>query len=422
VPVSDRPKHVVVATAGDLMPFFKRGLVNFVVRHVQRKVPRWEIPGTQWLHELLQRSSGLALAPVSIQPEDLCFLQYTGGTTGEPRAAMLSHRNVMANILQVDQIAEPALGDLRSTPLTMLTALPLYHVFAMTVCELYGLCAGMRLVLVINPRDFKALTRLWQRERPHIFPGVNTLFAALMRDQSFRSLDFGNLRICLGGGMAIHEPVASQWQQLTGRTIIEGYGMSETAPVICANPTDATCFSGTVGYPVPGTDVMIVDDDHQPVPDGQEGEIAVKGPQVMLGYWQAPEASAAAMLESGYLLTGDIGVRTSEGQIRIVDRKKDMILVSGFNVYPAEIDAVFAGHPDVAECAAVGVPDGEGGEVVRLFVVPSRPAIDIDALQAWARERLTGYKRPRDIVLVESLPKNTVGKTMRRLLREQSST
>jgi len=349
-------------------------------------------------------------------------LQYTGGTTGEPRAAMLSHRNVMANILQVDQIAEPALGDLRSTPLTMLTALPLYHVFAMTVCELYGLCAGMRLVLVINPRDFKALTRLWQRERPHIFPGVNTLFAALMRDQSFRSLDFGNLRICLGGGMAIHEPVASQWQQLTGRTIIEGYGMSETAPVICANPTDATCFSGTVGYPVPGTDVMIVDDDHQPVPDGQEGEIAVKGPQVMLGYWQAPEASAAAMLESGYLLTGDIGVRTSEGQIRIVDRKKDMILVSGFNVYPAEIDAVFAGHPDVAECAAVGVPDGEGGEVVRLFVVPSRPAIDIDALQAWARERLTGYKRPRDIVLVESLPKNTVGKTMRRLLREQSST
>ncbi len=420
VPASDRPKHVVVATAGDLMPSVKRGLVNFVVRHVQRKVPSWNIEGAKSLKGILQEAVQLPLAAVNSQPDDLAFLQYTGGTTGEPRAAMLSHRNVIANILQVDRIAQPALGDLLPKPLTMLTALPLYHVFAMTVCELYGLCAGMRLVLVINPRDFKALTRLWRQEQPHIFPGVNTLFAALMRDKNFCALDFTNLRIALGGGMAIHEPVANQWQALTGHTIIEGYGMSETAPVICANPTDATCFSGTVGWPVPGTEVVILDDDQQPVPDGQEGEIAVKGPQVMLGYWQAPEATAAAMTKQGYLLTGDIGVRTSDGQIRIVDRKKDMILVSGFNVYPAEIDAVFAGHPDVAECAAVGVPDGEGGEFIRLFVVAARAQIDTGALQAWARERLTGYKRPRDIVIVDSLPKNTVGKTMRRLLREQA--
>jgi len=418
VPASDRPKHVVVASAGDLMPKIKGGLVNFVVRYVQRKVPSWQSTGTERLNDVLAYAARLPFEAPTIKPQDLAFLQYTGGTTGEPRAAMLSHRNVMANILQVDQIAQPALGDVGSEPLTMLTALPLYHVFAMTVCELYGLYAGMRIVLVINPRDLRGLTKLWAQERPHIFPAVNTLFAALMRHKPFRELDFSSLRIVLGGGMAIHAPVAQQWQQLTGCVIVEGYGMSETAPVICANPTDTKSFSGTVGWPLPGTEVKILDEQRQPVADGQDGEIAVKGPQVMLGYWQSPETTQAVMTDDGYLLTGDIGVRQVDGQIRIVDRKKDMILVSGFNVYPAEIDAVFSGHPDVTECAAVGVPDGEGGEVVRLFVVPSKDNIDTGALQAWARERLTGYKRPRDIVLVDSLPKNTVGKTMRRLLRD----
>lgn len=419
VPTSDRPKHVVVAAAGDLMPGLKGGLVNLVVRHVQRKVPAWQLNGAKRLPEVLREGAAASFAPPLLAPDDLAFLQYTGGTTGEPRAAMLSHRNVVANILQVHQIAQPALGDLLPKPLTMLTALPLYHVFAMTVCELYALYAGMRIVLVINPRDLKTLTKIWRTERPHIFPAVNTLFAALLRHGSFRQLDFSNLRIALGGGMAIHEPVANQWQQLTGRTIVEGYGMSETSPVICANRTDATSFSGTVGCPLPGTEVKILDDDRREVPDGQPGEIAVKGPQVMLGYWQAPEMTAQSMTADGYLLTGDIGVREPDGQIRIVDRKKDMILVSGFNVYPAEIDAVFSSHPDVTECAAVGVPDGEGGEAIKLFVVPAKPNIDTTAMQAWARERLTGYKRPREIVLVESLPKNTVGKTMRRLLRDQ---
>ncbi len=418
VPASDRPKYVVVASAGDLMPKIKGGLVNFVVRYVQRKVPSWRTEGTERFTDALARAAHFAFEPPVLQPDDLAFLQYTGGTTGEPRAAMLSHRNVMANILQVDQIAQPVLDEVISQPLTMLTALPLYHVFAMTVCELYGLYAGMRIVLVINPRDLRGLTKLWAQERPHIFPAVNPLFAALMRHKPFRELDFSSLRIVLGGGMAIHAPVAQQWQQLTGCVIVEGYGMSETAPVICANPTDAKSFSGTVGWPLPSTEVKILDEERQPVADGQDGEIAVKGPQVMLGYWQSPETTQAVMTHDGYLLTGDIGVRQADGQIRIVDRKKDMILVSGFNVYPAEIDAVFSGHPDVTECAAVGVPDGEGGEVVRLYVVPSKDHIDTGALQAWARERLTGYKRPRDIVLVDSLPKNTVGKTMRRLLRD----
>ena len=419
VPATDRPKHVVIATVGDLMPKIKGILVNAVVRHVQRKVPTWHLSGTQQLTYTLSKGAQLPFAAPEIKPGDLAFLQYTGGTTGEPRAAMLSHRNVVANIMQVHAIAQPVLGDLLPKPLTMLTALPLYHVFAMTVCELYALYAGMRVVLVINPRDFKTLTKIWRAERPHIFPAVNTLFAALLRHEPFRQLDFSNLRIALGGGMAIHEPVANQWQELTGRTIVEGYGMSETAPVICANATDAKGFSGTVGWPLPGTDVKILADDGQAVSDGEPGEIAVSGPQVMLGYWQAPEATAAATTPDGYLLTGDIGIKHADGRVQIIDRKKDMILVSGFNVYPAEIDAVFAGHPDVAECAAVGIPDKEGSEIIKLFVVPSEPDIDVEALQAWARERLTGYKRPRDIVVVDSLPKNTVGKTLRRMLREQ---
>lgn len=419
VPATDRPQNVVVAAAGDLMPGLKSCLVNLVVRHVQRKVPAWQLEGAERLPDVLKQGAQTPFQAPVLEPNDLAFLQYTGGTTGEPRAAMLSHRNVVANILQVHEIAQPVLGDLLPKPLTMLTALPLYHVFAMTVCELYALYAGMRIVLVINPRDLKTLTKIWRAERPHIFPAVNTLFAALLRHQPFRQLDFSNLRISLGGGMAIHEPVADQWQKLTGRTIVEGYGMSETSPVICANRTDATTFTGTVGYPLPGTDIKILDDDRQPVADGEAGEIAVKGPQVMLGYWQAPEMTREAMTADGYLLTGDIGVRESSGQVRIVDRKKDMILVSGFNVYPAEIDAVFASHPDVTECAAVGVPDGEGGEAIKLFVVAAKPNVDTGAMQAWARERLTGYKRPREIVLVDALPKNTVGKTIRRLLRDQ---
>jgi len=418
LPEDLKPAHVVVVSAGDVLPWAKRCLVNWMVRHVKKRVPAWSLPESVSFQNAMAQGRRVAFKPPTLTLGDLAFLQYTGGTTGMPRGAMLSHGNVLANILQVEEIAQPALHDLLPEPLTVLTALPLYHVFAMTVCGLYPLYAGMRIVLVINPRDFPALTALWKKESPHIFPAVNTLFAALLRHPSFRKLDFSRMRISFGGGMAIHPSVAQQWQAVTGKTIVEGYGMSECSPVISANPTDAHTFSGSVGLPLAQTSVVILDDNQQPVPKGEIGEIAVRGPQVMRSYWNAPQASAATFTSDGYLLTGDIGQIQDNGFLRIVDRKKDMILVSGFNVYPTEIDVVFAEHPDVLECAAVGVPDKECGEVVKLFVVPRHDKVDVAALKQWGMQNLTGYKRPREIVLVQSLPKNPVGKTLRRLLRD----
>jgi len=418
LPEELKPAHVVVVSAGDVLPWAKRCLVNWMVRHVKKRVPAWSLPESVSFQNAMAQGRRVAFEPPTLTLGDLAFLQYTGGTTGMPRGAMLSHGNVLANILQVEEVAQPALHDLLPEPLTVLTALPLYHVFAMTVCGLYPLYAGMRIVLVINPRDFPALTALWKKESPHIFPAVNTLFAALLRHPSFRKLDFSRMRISFGGGMAIHPAVAQQWQAVTGKAIIEGYGMSECSPVISANPTDAHTFSGSVGLPLAQTSVVILDDNQQPVRKGEIGEIAVRGPQVMQGYWNALEASAATFTSDGYLLTGDIGQIQDNGFLRIVDRKKDMILVSGFNVYPTEIDVVFAEHPDVLECAAVGVPDKECGEVVKLFVVPRHDKVDVAALKQWGMQNLTGYKRPREIVLVQSLPKNPVGKTLRRLLRD----
>jgi long-chain acyl-CoA synthetase len=418
LPAQIMPAHVVVVSPGDGLPLAKRCLVNFVVRHIKKRVPAWSIPESVSFLDAMAQGQRVSFEPPTLKLSDLAFLQYTGGTTGVPRGAMLSHGNVLANILQVEEVADPALHDLLPEPLTVLTALPLYHVFAMTVCGLYPLYAGMRIVLVINPRDFPALIALWKKESPHIFPAVNTLFAALLRQPSFRELDFSRMRISLGGGMAIHPAVAQQWQTVTGKTIVEGYGMSECSPVICANPTDTERFSGSVGLPLAQTSVVILDENQQPVPKGEIGEIAVRGPQVMQGYWNAPQASAAAFTSDGYLLTGDIGQIQDTGFVRIVDRKKDMILVSGFNVYPTEIDVVFSEHPDVLDCAAVGVPDSECGEMVKLFVVPRHEGVDVTALKQWGAERLTGYKRPREVVLVQTLPKNPVGKTLRRLLRD----
>lgn len=416
-----QPKTIVVVSPGALQPIPKRWLINYVAKHVKKRVPAWRLPNAVSLESVLSKGRRASFKPPALLPEDVAILQYTGGTTGDPRGAMLTHRNVVANILQVEDIAAPVLRDVRATPLTMLTALPLYHVFAMTVCALYALHAGMRVVLVINPRDLPALIDLWKKESPHVFPAVNTLFAALLRQSAFRQVDFSNLRIALGGGMAVHPAVAQKWQDLTGKTIVEGYGMSETSPVICANPTDCTVFSATVGLPLPQTTVLIVDEAQQPLPDGEVGEIAVKGPQVMSGYWRAPDATAAAMTHDGFLLTGDMGFRDTQGFIKIVDRKKDMIVVSGFNVYPAEIDQVFAAHPAVIECAAVGVADDAMGQAIRLFAVVDQTVGDgltEQALKVWGREHLTAYKRPKTVVFVDSLPKNTVGKTLRRLLAE----
>ena len=411
-----QPAHQVVVSAGALQPAVKGWLINVVAKHIKKRVPAWNLPGAVSFSQALSLGRGAKFELPKLLPEDTAILQYTGGTTGEPRGAMLSHRNIVANILQIEEVAEPALGDLMPQPLTMLTALPLYHVFAMTVCAFYALHKGMRIVLVINARDLPALTAIWKKESPHIFPAVNTLFAALLRHEPFRQLDFSRLRISLGGGMAVHPLVAAKWQTLTGKTIIEGYGMSETAPVICANPTDASTFSATVGLPLPDTSILILDDEQGLVPDGEVGEIAVKGPQVMQGYWQAPEATKACLTAQGYLLTGDMGLRDEQGHIKIVDRKKDMVVVSGFNVYPAEVDAVFASHPDVLDCAAVGVSDDTTGQAVRLFVVAANAQITEQALLEWCKDKLTGYKRPRTIVFVDTLPKNPVGKTLRRLL------
>lgn len=422
-----QPKQVVVVSPGALQPLPKRWLINWVAKHIKKRVPAWRLPSAISFENALSVGHQTPFDPPHLLPDDVAILQYTGGTTGEPRGAMLTHRNMVANILQVEAIAEPVLRDILPRPLTMLTALPLYHVFAMTVCALYALHAGMRVVLVINPRDLPALIALWKKESPHVFPAVNTLFAALLRQETFEQLDFSGLRIALGGGMAVHPTVAQQWQAVTGRTIVEGYGMSETSPVISANPTDSTIFSATVGLPLPQTTVLIVDDEQRPVADGEVGEIAVKGPQVMQGYWRAPAATAAAMTDDGFLLTGDMGLRDAQGYIKIVDRKKDMVVVSGFNVYPAEVDQVFAAHPAVIDCAAVGVADDVTGHAIRLFVVANRSLnnglddLDEKALKEWGRAHLTGYKCPKTIVFVDSLPKNTVGKTLRRLLVENAS-
>lgn len=421
LPKRDQPAHQVVVRAGDLLPPLKARIVNFVVKHVKRRVPEWSLPQALRLDQALHAGASAEVGFAPLTAEDLAFIQYTGGTTGEPKGAMLTHGNMVANILQVQDVAQPALGGLLHRSLTMLTALPLYHVFAMTVCALYALHAGMKIVLVLNARDLDSLVKIWRAHPPAIFPGVNTLFNALLRHPGFRSLDFSGLCLTLGGGMAVHEAVAQRWQELTGRPIIQGYGMSETSPVICANPTDATSFSGAVGLPLPMTEVQILDDQRQPVALGEVGEIAVRGPQVMRGYWQSEQATKASMTEDGFFLTGDLGRLDDKGFVTIVDRKKDMVLVSGFNVYPSEIDAVFAEHPDVLECAAVGFPDEQSGEVIRLFVVSRVADVDTEALKRWSQQRLTPYKRPRDFVFVDSLPKNAVGKTLRRILRDQYS-
>lgn len=429
LPQRDQPSHQVVVRAGELLPGLKSGLVNLVAKYVKRGVKPWQLRSAIMFAQALEtgrlclagRDSGGPggqLTLPEIKSDDLAFIQYTGGTTGEPRGAMLTHGNLVANILQVGEVAQPAIGHMLHRSLTMLTALPLYHVFAMTVCALYSMYAGMRIVLVINARDLDALVKVWKACPPEIFPGVNTLFNALLRHEGFRNMTFSGLRLTLGGGMAVHESVAEQWQKLTSRPIIQGYGMSETSPVICASQTDATRFTGSVGKPLPMTEIRVLDDHRQAVLTGEIGEIAVRGPQVMAGYWHAPDATKACMTADGFFLTGDLGFVDQDGCVTLVDRKKDMVLVSGFNVYPAEIDAVFAEHPDVLECAAVGYPDAQSGEAIKLFVVPRVADIDKASLARWSEHRLTPYKRPREFVLVDSLPKNAVGKTLRRILRQ----
>lgn len=416
-------ESVVVTGMGDLLGGLKGMLVNAVVKHVKKMVPAWNLPEALSFRAVLKRGESLALQPVQVGHQDLAVLQYTGGTTGVSKGAALSHRNLIANLLQSEAWIQPALHNTRrplpaGEPITVVCALPLYHIFAFTICALLGMRIGAKNILIPNPRDLDALVKEVRPHRLNIFPAVNTLYNALVNHEGFRQLDFSGLVVSNGGGMAVQAATAQKWLELTGCPICEGYGLSETSPSATCNPTDTDAYSGTIGLPLPSTDVVMLDDDGQEVPLGERGEIAVRGPQVMTGYWQRPDETARVFTADGFFRTGDIGVADERGYIRIVDRKKDMILVSGFNVYPNEVEQVAALHPGVLEVAAVGVPDDKTGETVKLYVVRKDPALTEQALISFCAEQLTGYKRPRQVEFRAELPKTNVGKILRRALRE----
>jgi long-chain acyl-CoA synthetase len=415
-------KHIVVANMGDLLGTMKGAVVNLVVRHIKKLVPAFSLPGVVSFKEALRAGAQQTLRVVTQTHEDVAFLQYTGGTTGVAKGAMLSHRNVIANVLQTEAWLRPGM---RRQPvidqLRILCALPLYHIFALTSCGLLGIRTGGLNILVPNPRDIPDLVKTTGKHKPHMMPAVNTLFNALLNHPDFGKLDFSDLRICNGGGMAVQAAVAEKWVKLTGCPIIEGYGLSETSPVATCNPlseNETLPYNGTIGLPLPSTEIAILDNNDQPLPTDQAGEIAIRGPQVMLGYWNRPDETAKAMTADGFFKSGDIGFMNKDGFVKIIDRKKDMILVSGFNVYPNEIEGVVAAHPGVLECACIGVPDEHTGEAVKLFVVRKDPLLTSEQLLEYCRAQLTGYKRPKYIEFRNELPKTNVGKILRRELRE----
>lgn len=415
-------KHVIVASMGDLLGGFKGMLVNFAVRNIKKMVPAYHMPGAVPFKQMLAEAKDMTLKPVELNHDDVAFLQYTGGTTGVAKGATLLHRNVIANVLQADAWLQPALNKPPHVDqLRFLCALPLYHIFALTACCLLGVRAGATNVLIPNPRDIPGLVKTMDKYRIHFFPSVNTLFNGLLNNAEFAKLDFSSLKISLGGGAAVQQSVAERWAKVTGTPIIEAYGLSETSPAATCNPADATEFSHTIGLPFSSTEVVMLDDDGKPVPLGERGEIAIRGPQVMAGYWQRPDETAKVMTADGFFKTGDIGIMDERGYTRIVDRKKDMILVSGFNVYPNEVEDVLAEHPGVMECACVGVPDANSGEAVKVFVVRKDPNLTVEELTAFCKERFTGYKRPKYIEFRDALPKSNVGKILRRELRDAKS-
>lgn len=413
-------RHVVIASMGDLLGGLKGGIVNFVVRNVKKMVPAYQLSNAVPFKRALAEGSRMTIKPVPLTHEDVAFLQYTGGTTGVSKGATLTHRNVLANVLQSEAWAQPAIKrEPHVEELVYVCALPLYHIFALTACCLMGTRMGATNLLIPNPRDIPGLVKELSKYKINIFPAVNTLYNGLLNNPDFAKLDFSGLKVCNGGGMAVQRAVADKWLQVTGCPIIEGYGLSETSPVATCNPSDNDTFTGTIGLPVPSTEIAILDDSGQPLPLGQVGEIAIRGPQVMIGYWNRPEETAKVMTPDGYFKTGDVGVMDERGYVRIVDRKKDMILVSGFNVYPNEIEEVLAAHPGVLESACVGVPDGNSGEAVKVFVVRKDPALTSAELMDYCREQLTGYKRPKYIEFRNELPKTNVGKILRRELRDE---
>jgi long-chain acyl-CoA synthetase len=383
-------------------------------------VPAYSLPQATPFNDAVAAGRALRLAKPALAPTDLAFLQYTGGTTGVAKGAMLTHRNVVANTLQVDAWQDPILQkEPKVDQLTIVTALPLYHIFALTACFLLGVRIGALSLLIVNPRDLPAVIKDLTKYKVNSFPAVNTLYNALLNHPDFGKIDWSMLKCSIGGGMAVQQAVAERWLKATGCPIIEGYGLSETSPVLTCNRGDSTGFSGTIGLPLPSTEISIRDDAGIEVPLGERGEICARGPQVMPGYWQRPDETDKVMTADGFFRTGDIGIMDEKGQATIVDRKKDMIDVSGFKVYPNEVEAVVAGHPGVLECAVIGVEDPRCGEAVKLFVVRKDPELTADALQQFCRTQLTSYKVPRHIEFRAELPKTNVGKILRRALRDE---
>lgn len=408
---------VIVARLGDLFPQPKALLANFAVRYVKKLVPRWRIEGAIAFHEALAGGRGLALDPVPLVPDDLAFLQYTGGTTGIPKGAMLSHGNMIANLQQMSAWIG---SEFREGEEIVITPLPLYHVFALTVNLLTFVKWGARNVLIADPRDIRGLIAELGKVPFTVITGVNTLFNALVKTPEFAAVDARALKMAVGGGMPVQRAVAEQWMAITGARLIEGYGLTECAPLVAANPLATQGYTGSVGFPIPSTDVSVRDDAGTELPPGETGEIHVRGPQVMQGYWRQPDETAAVFTPDGWLRTGDMGFMDAQGRVRLTDRKKDMIVVSGFKVYPNEVEEVVMAHPGVLEAAAIGVPDERAGQVVEVVVVRRDPALTAEQLIAHCRQRLTGYKVPRHVLFrTEPLPKTPVGKILRRLVRSE---
>jgi long-chain acyl-CoA synthetase len=407
-------EHVFTTGIGDMLDFPKGTVVNFVLKYVKKLVPAWKLPDARKFTEVLVEGSKLPMQQVNVGFEDIAFLQYTGGTTGVAKGAMLTHRNLVANMLQ----ARAWLGDMEVGGEFIITALPLYHIFALTANCLTHMSLGSENLLITNPRDMPGFVKEMSRYPFTAITGVNTLFNALLNTEGFTDIDFSHLKTTLGGGMAVQRAVADRWKKVTGVTLVEAYGLTETSPAACINPMDMAEYNGCIGLPISSTECMIMAEDGREAPQGEPGELCVRGPQVMKGYWQRPEATAEVLTPEGWLRTGDIAIMTPEGYFKIVDRKKDMILVSGFNVYPNEIEDVIALHPKVLEVAAIGVPDEHSGEAVKVCVVKRDASLTADELKAFCSENLTGYKRPRHVEFFDDLPKSNVGKILRKDLRD----
>jgi long-chain acyl-CoA synthetase len=419
--IKDTPvKHTIVASIGEMLGTVKGTIVNFVVRYVKKGVPSFSLPGSVKFNDALAQGHSKQFSKPDIKSDDVAVLQYTGGTTGLSKGAVLLHSTIIANLLSSEAWMQPGLK--KNPPdgqMISICALPLYHVFAFVTCSLLSKRNGGVNVLIPNPRDLDATVKEMAKYRFNIMPGVNTLFNALANHPEFQKLDFSDLGITNGGGTAVQEDVAKQWLDLTGCAICEGYGLSETSSGVTCNPTDSDAFSGTIGLPMPSVEIAILDEDGKEVSLGERGEIAIKGPQVMNGYWENPEATQGCMTKDGFFKSGDVGIMDERGYVKIVDRIKDMILVNGFNVYPTEIEAVVTNHPGVMDAAVIGVPDNHSGEAVKLFVVKKDDALTVEALAEYCAEELTGYKKPKTIEFREDLPKTPVGKILRRELRDE---